>query len=34
LRALLAERGALETVSFERAEETPAGIARLATQYG
>ena len=34
LRALLAERGALETVSFERAEETPAGVARLVTQYG
>jgi UDP-3-O-[3-hydroxymyristoyl] N-acetylglucosamine deacetylase len=34
LRALLAERGALETVSFERAEETPVGVARLATQYG
>jgi UDP-3-O-[3-hydroxymyristoyl] N-acetylglucosamine deacetylase len=34
LRALLAERGALETVSFERAEEAPAGIARLVTQYG
>lgn len=34
LRALLAERGALEMVSFERAEETPAGVARLVTQYG
>ena len=34
LRALLVERGALETVSFERAEETPAGVARLVTQYG
>jgi UDP-3-O-[3-hydroxymyristoyl] N-acetylglucosamine deacetylase len=34
LRAALAERGALETVVFERAEETPAGVARLAAQYG
>src|SRR3982750_3777951 len=34
LRALLAEAGALETVTFERAEDTPAGVARLATQYG
>jgi UDP-3-O-[3-hydroxymyristoyl] N-acetylglucosamine deacetylase len=34
LRAVLAQPGALETVSFERAEETPAGVARLATQYG
>jgi UDP-3-O-[3-hydroxymyristoyl] N-acetylglucosamine deacetylase len=34
LRALLAQAGALETVSFERPEDTPAGIARLATQYG
>jgi UDP-3-O-[3-hydroxymyristoyl] N-acetylglucosamine deacetylase len=34
LRALLAQAGALETVSFERAEEAPAGIARLAAQYG
>jgi len=34
LRALLAEAGALETVTFERPEDTPAGVARLATQYG
>src|SRR3982751_761735 len=34
LRAVLAQPGALETVSFERPEETPAGGARLATQYG
>jgi UDP-3-O-[3-hydroxymyristoyl] N-acetylglucosamine deacetylase len=34
LRALLAQAGALEIVSFERSEDTPAGIARLATQYG
>src|SRR5689334_14317313 len=34
LRALLAESGALETVIFERPEDTPAGVARLATQYG
>jgi UDP-3-O-[3-hydroxymyristoyl] N-acetylglucosamine deacetylase len=34
LRALLAQAGALETVTFERPEETPAGVARLATQYG
>ena len=34
LRALLAQAGAVETVSFERAEDTPAGVARLATQYG
>jgi len=31
-RAALAEAGALETVVFERAEEAPAGIARLLTQ--
>jgi UDP-3-O-[3-hydroxymyristoyl] N-acetylglucosamine deacetylase len=30
LRALLADAEALETVSFERAEDVPAGIARLA----
>ncbi len=30
LRALLAEAGALETVTFERAEDAPAGVARLA----
>jgi UDP-3-O-[3-hydroxymyristoyl] N-acetylglucosamine deacetylase len=34
LRAVLAHSGALETVSFERPEDTPAGVARLATQYG
>ena len=34
LRALLADGAALETVSFERAEEAPAGVARLVTQYG
>ena len=34
LRALLAQAGALETVTFERPEETPAAVARLATQYG
>jgi UDP-3-O-[3-hydroxymyristoyl] N-acetylglucosamine deacetylase len=34
LRALLADAGALETVSFERPEEAPAGVARLVTQYG
>lgn len=34
LRALLAEAGALETVTFERPEDTPAGVARLALQYG
>jgi UDP-3-O-[3-hydroxymyristoyl] N-acetylglucosamine deacetylase len=33
LRALLAEAGALETVSFERPELAPAGVARLVTQY-
>ena len=33
LRAALAEPAALETVVFERAEETPAGVARLAAQY-
>jgi UDP-3-O-[3-hydroxymyristoyl] N-acetylglucosamine deacetylase len=32
LRAALADEAALETVSFERAEETPAGVARLAAQ--
>lgn len=31
-RAVLAEAGALETVVFARAEEAPAGIARLAAQ--
>src|SRR5690348_4014091 len=34
LRALLAESGALELVSFERAEEAPARVARLVSQYG
>jgi UDP-3-O-[3-hydroxymyristoyl] N-acetylglucosamine deacetylase len=34
VRALLAEAGALETVTFERAEDTPLGVARLATHYG
>ena len=34
LRAALADPDALETVLFERAEETPAGVARLAAQYG
>jgi len=33
LRALLAEAAALETVSFERPELAPAGVARLVTQY-
>jgi UDP-3-O-[3-hydroxymyristoyl] N-acetylglucosamine deacetylase len=34
LRAALADPEALQTVVFERAEETPAGVARLAAQYG
>lgn len=34
VRALLAQPAAMETVSFERAEEAPAGIVRLASQYG
>jgi UDP-3-O-[3-hydroxymyristoyl] N-acetylglucosamine deacetylase len=34
LRAVLGERGALEPVSFERADQAPAGIARLAAQFG
>src|SRR5262245_16412294 len=33
LRAAIAE-GAFETVTFERAEEAPAGVARLAAQFG
>ena len=33
LRAVLAEKDALETVVFERAEETPAGVARLVAQF-
>ena len=34
VRAALADAGALETVTFERAEDAPAGVVRLATQYG
>jgi UDP-3-O-[3-hydroxymyristoyl] N-acetylglucosamine deacetylase len=34
LRTALADAASLETVVFERAEETPAGVARLAEQYG
>jgi UDP-3-O-[3-hydroxymyristoyl] N-acetylglucosamine deacetylase len=34
LRALMAESGALETVTFERAEDAPAGVARLVAQFG
>jgi UDP-3-O-[3-hydroxymyristoyl] N-acetylglucosamine deacetylase len=34
VRALLAQPAAMETVSFERPEEAPAGIVRLAAQYG
>ena len=34
VRALLADAGARETVSFMRAEEAPAGVVRLAAQYG
>jgi UDP-3-O-[3-hydroxymyristoyl] N-acetylglucosamine deacetylase len=34
VRAALAETGALETVVFERAEEAPAGLARVSTQLG
>jgi UDP-3-O-[3-hydroxymyristoyl] N-acetylglucosamine deacetylase len=33
LRAALADDAALETVFFERAEEAPAGVARLAAQF-
>ena len=33
LRAALADAGALETVSFDRAEDAPAGVTRLLTQY-
>ena len=33
VRALLAEQGALEPVSFERQEDAPAGVLRLARQY-
>ena len=34
LRAALADAAALEPVVFERVEETPAGVVRLAAQYG
>jgi UDP-3-O-[3-hydroxymyristoyl] N-acetylglucosamine deacetylase len=34
LRAALADEAALETVVFERPEEAPAGVVRLAAQYG
>ena len=34
VRALLAQPAAAELASFERAEEAPAGIVRLAAQYG
>lgn len=34
LRALLAQADAVETVSFERADEAPAGVARLVAQFG
>ena len=34
LRAALADPGALEAVVFERPEEAPAGVVRLAAQYG
>ena len=34
LRAALADAAALETVVFERPEEAPAGVVRLAAQYG
>ncbi|HEX2565938.1 MAG TPA: UDP-3-O-acyl-N-acetylglucosamine deacetylase [Burkholderiales bacterium] len=34
LRALLAQPDAVETVSFERADEAPAGVARLVAQLG
>jgi UDP-3-O-[3-hydroxymyristoyl] N-acetylglucosamine deacetylase len=33
LRAALAQPGALEEVTFERAEEAPAGVVRLAAQF-
>jgi len=33
VRALLADRTAFEVVSFDRAEDAPAGILRLARQY-
>jgi UDP-3-O-[3-hydroxymyristoyl] N-acetylglucosamine deacetylase len=34
VRALLADKSAFEVVSFDRAEDAPAGILRLARQYG
>ena len=34
LRALLADQTAFETVTFERAEEAPAGVIRLLAQHG
>jgi UDP-3-O-[3-hydroxymyristoyl] N-acetylglucosamine deacetylase len=34
LRAALADAGALETVSFDRAEDAPAGVTRLLSQHG
>jgi UDP-3-O-[3-hydroxymyristoyl] N-acetylglucosamine deacetylase len=34
LRAALADAAALETVVFDRPEEAPAGVVRLAAQYG
>jgi hypothetical protein len=34
VRALLAQPGALEIVSFERADQAPVGVVRLAAQYG
>ena len=34
LRAALADSGALEIVSFDRAEDAPAGVTRLLSQYG
>ena len=34
VRALLGQQNAMETVSFERPEEAPAGVVRLAAQYG
>jgi hypothetical protein len=33
VRAVLADAAALEPVVFERAEEAPAGVVRLAAQY-
>ena len=34
LRAALADAGALQTVTFERAEDAPAGVTRLLAQFG